>query len=103
MAQQKARPRYAHLARKALRFYLGDLYDPKTFSAEDEYNFRFYVSGYVELKVFDKEPYDWPAIDTFFRFYLNVILGYKHIPYDQRILDSGYNGVMRGELPTYHA
>jgi len=95
-------PRYAGLARKVLSYYLGELYNPETMRCEIEYNIRFYISGIVELKVFEKEPYDWTVIDNFFRFYL-FTEGFKHLKYDNTILDKGYNGVMRGELHQYHA
>lgn len=95
-------PRYGFLARKAISYYLGDLYNPETFDYGLEVFIRRLIKSYVELKVFDKQPYDWPFIDNFLRYTLNDA-GFKHIEYDMDIIMKGYNGVMRGELPTHCA
>ena len=95
-------PRYAGLARKALRYYLGDLYNPETFDADLEYRFRVYIKGYVELKVFDNIPYDWAFIDNFFRIALYE-QGFTNITNENSAIDKGYHGIMRGELPDHHA
>ncbi|MFN8290193.1 MAG: hypothetical protein U0U70_08055 [Chitinophagaceae bacterium] len=102
MSQPKTLPRYSGLARKAIQYYLGDIYNPETFPIELEYRFRFYIQGFIELKVLEKQPYDWPVIDNFFRFVLNYE-GFSHIPFNDDIINKGYNGVMRGELPKHHA
>ena len=102
MRQPKTLPRYAGLARKVFHFYLGDLYNPETTDCELEYNFRFYIKGFIELKVIDKEPYDWTLIDNFFRFVLHNE-GHTFLKYDQSILDKGYNGVLRGKVPKHYA
>ncbi|AEV99699.1 hypothetical protein A4D02_35445 [Niastella koreensis] len=93
--------RYAGLARKAISHYLGNRYNPEEFDPAIEFLIRQCIAGWVELKVFDKEPYDWPSIDNFLRYVLND--DYPDITYDRIILDKGYNGVMRGELPKHHA
>ena len=102
MRQNRMTPRYAGLARKAFSFYLGDLYNPEEIDLELEFLFRQFIKAYVELKVFDKEPYDWPLIDNFFRKTL-YNEGYTFLSYDQSILDKGYNGVMRGKLTVHTA
>jgi hypothetical protein len=96
----KYSPRYASLARKALSHYLGDKYNPEEFPLGVEFMFRAFIRGYVELRVFDKEPYDWPFIDNFFKFYL-ANEGYD-LAYDESKFMKGYNGVIRGDLPEYH-
>lgn len=93
--------RYGGLARKALSHYLGDKYIPGEFRLDLEFFFRGMIQGWVELKVFDNIPYDWPVIDNFFRKVLHDA-GYD-ISYDQSILDKGYHGVFRGDLPQFHA
>lgn len=102
MRQQRTLPRYAGLARKVFHHYLGDLYNPETTDCELEYMMRFYIQGYVRLKVIYKEPYDWPLIDNFFRFIL-YNEGHTFLTYDDEILNKGYNGVMRGKLPKHRA
>lgn len=102
MFSQETNPRYAGLARKALSYYLGDKYNPETFSGELECFFRSMIKGYVELKVFDGQPYDWPLIDNFFRKVLHDA-GYPELNFDIATINKGYNGVMRGELPIYQA
>lgn len=94
-------PRYRHLARKALKHYLGNLYDPKTMDFEIEANFRFYIMGCVESKVYEKEPYDWNWIDHFLRYVLSYCEGYTHITYDDSVIDKGYNGVSRGKVTVH--
>lgn len=101
MSQTIMLHRYAGLARKVLSHYIGDRYNPETFDHEFEYDIRFYISGFVELKVFDRQPYDWSAIDHFFRF-LFTTRGYPDIGWDDSILKKGYNGVRRGELPRHY-
>lgn len=100
MRQPRTSPRYAKLARKALSYYLGEKYNPEEFDISVEFAFREFIRGYIKLKVFDKEPYDWPFIDNFFRFYLSNE-GYD-LPYNENAFMRGYNGVIRSELPDYH-
>ena len=102
MNDKMSYPRYRYLARRALKHYLGNLYYPKITDFEIEARFRFYIKGFVEDKVFEDDPYDWPVIDNFFRLVLNYE-GYTHITYDQTILDKGYNGVFKGKLPKHYA
>lgn len=102
MQHNSSYPRYAGIARKIIKNYLGDLYNPETFSYETEYMIRQMIKGYVTLKIFHNQPYDCPVIDHFFRKFLHGE-GYTHLNYDQSILDKGYNGVMRGDLPDHNA
>ena len=102
MTQPRTLPRYDGLARQAFNYYLGDLYNPETMPCLLEYRFRFYIPGFIEDKVLENDPYDWPVIDHFFRFVL-YHEGYAHITFDQSILDKGYNGVFKGELPKHYA
>ncbi|MBS1509377.1 MAG: hypothetical protein JST86_00935 [Bacteroidetes bacterium] len=102
MRQQRTLPRYAGLARKVFHYYLGDLYNPETMGCDIEFKFRFYIQGFVERKVINKEPYDWPVIDNFFKLVL-YHEGYTFLNYDQSILDKGYNGIAHGEQPKHWA
>lgn len=102
MHHNKSLSRYRGLARKAIAYYLGDLYNPETLNAEVELLFRQSIRNYIKLKVFDGIPYDWPVIDHFFRKVLHDE-GFTHITYDMSILEKGYQGVMRGELPKFGA
>lgn len=95
-------PRYRNLARKALSYYLGDKYNPETFDPDIELFLRQCIQDYVEMKVVDKQPYDWQIIDNFFKKVL-FDAGFTHLTYDIEILNKGYNGVMRGDLPTHWA
>lgn len=94
-------PRYSGLARKALRYYLGDRYDPHTFDFKTEFVFRQIIQTCVQLRVFEKQEYDWEVIDHFFRKVLNDV-GFEDVAFDPEVLEKGYNGVMRGDLPNYH-
>jgi hypothetical protein len=102
MHHNKSNPRYAGLARKAIHHYLGDLYNPETFDFELEVFFRRMIKGWIELKVHERIPYDWPDIDNFMCMVLHGN-GYTHITYDKEMLKKGYHGVMRGQLPQHHA
>lgn len=93
---------YAGLARKAIHHYLGDLYNPETFDPETELFIRRIIKSCVELKVFHKEPYDWAMIDNFLRKVIHDD-GYTHVPYDLALIEKGYNGVSRGDLPKHSA
>lgn len=102
MKQQRAFPRYAGLARKALLHYLGNRYNPHEMDCALEYLFRRWIKGCVELKVIENEPYDWGWIDNFFRMVL-YNEGYTDLVYDDSIIEKGYNGVERSKLPVYQA
>jgi hypothetical protein len=102
MKDPKSNPRYAGLARKALSYYLGEKYDPATFDYDLEFFIRNIIESFVELKVFDKEPYDWPFIDNFLKLVL-FDQGYTRLEVDRTKFEKGYNGVIRGELPEYRA
>ena len=67
MTRSKANPRVGHLARTALSYYLGDLYNPKTFDMDVELSFRSYIRACVKEKIEKSEPYDWLLIDYVFR------------------------------------
>lgn len=92
---------YAGLARKAISYYLGDCYNPETFDPETEVFIRRMIKNFVELKVFDREPYDWRFIDNMLRKVIHDD-GFN-VPYDLSAILSGYNGVMRGKLPKHYA
>jgi hypothetical protein len=102
MQQPENAPLYAGLARKAIHHYLGDLYNPDTFNFYTELFIRRFIKTCVELKVFDKQPYDWNIIDHFLRMVLHDD-GYTHLTYDLTVIEAGYHGVVRGDLPTHHA
>lgn len=73
--------RFAPLARKALRHYAKDAYDPHTIEKTKEFEVREYIARIIEAKVEYKLTYDWEFLDNFFKMAIGELLEID-IPYD---------------------
>ncbi|WP_234866340.1 hypothetical protein [Flavihumibacter fluminis] len=103
MHSNQSRPRYSKLARKAITYYLGDRIKPdQAVYAQTEWFFRQLIDGYVQFKVFHKQPYDWSFIDNTFRVYITGA-ELKDVGGDSKVLENGYNGVKGCEFPIFNA
>lgn len=89
MHHNRSMPRYKNLARKAISFYLGDLYNPHILNPDVELSLRQFIGYCVEAKVTLRAPYDWIFIDNAFKQCL-FDAGFNHLKYDQEILEKGY-------------
>jgi len=90
MHHNMSMPRYRHVARKLLHYYLGDQYNPDTLDPDIELSIRQGVHVWVKAKVILKAPYDWNYIDNGFRRFLNEA-GFTHITFDQNLSDTDYH------------
>ncbi|MDF2380507.1 hypothetical protein JMG10_03435 [Nostoc ellipsosporum NOK] len=84
-------PRYKELARKALRHYLVDRYDPKMLDPQIELAFREFIYLCVHIKVINRVPYHWDFIDNYFKRCL-AEFGFTDLEFDSVILDNRYHG-----------
>ncbi len=78
--------RYAPLARKALRHYAKDAYDPHTIDFAPEWWVRRYVANFIIIKVENKVQYDWEFIDNFMKMVIGDLLTID-IPYNEERLN----------------
>jgi len=74
--------RFAPLARKALRHYAKDAYNPHTIEKITEHMVRKYICNFVRVKVEEKVQYDWEFIDNFMKMVIGDLLKID-IPYDE--------------------
>lgn len=78
--------RFAPLARKALRHYAKDAYNPHKVEFVPERWVRAHICNFIEIKVRNKIQYDWELIDN----YLKKVIGRLmkiDIPYDATRLE----------------
>lgn len=78
--------RYAPLARKALRHYAKNAYDPHTIDFVPECRVRKFIANFIIVKVENKVQYDWEFIDNFLKMTIGNLLKID-IPYDEARLD----------------
>lgn len=83
-------PRFAHLARKAILHYVGDLYNPHLHGLEHEPFIRGMIKEFIAYKVFYKTAeYDWEWIDHSFRKYFGGCFNLD-LPYSQERIDADF-------------
>lgn len=78
--------RYAPLARKVLRHYAKDAYDPHTIDFEIEWWVREHVANFIDIKVKNRVQYDWEYMDHYFKRVIGRLMNID-IPYDEARLD----------------
>ncbi len=78
--------RYAPLARKALRHYAKDAYDPHTVDFSPEWWLRVHIENIITTKVQNKIQYDWELIDNFLKKVIGMLMKID-IPYDAERLE----------------
>jgi hypothetical protein len=91
MNDKKSYPRYRHLARKALKHYLGNLYFPKTLDPDVEFQIRDFIYTCVHIKVINRVPYHWEFIDNYLRRLLHQA-GFTHLEFDNVLVEKRYHG-----------
>ncbi|MBS1509379.1 MAG: hypothetical protein JST86_00945 [Bacteroidetes bacterium] len=92
--------RYAGIVRRMISKYLGDLYNPETFSWVEELVLRKFVKEWVEQKVIHKVPYDCNYIDNAFKKTL-YDYGFTHVEFDHSTIEKGYEGIDYHEWPNF--
>ena len=83
-------PRYRALAIKALKFYLGDLYNPKTLDPNVELQIREFIYTCIHIRVINRIPYHWEFIDNYLRRLLYQS-GFEHLEYNNALIEQRYH------------